>query len=94
MRRIFFLICICYSISTLSQSLQHPTIFAKASERTAILKLIEEFDWAKSMELHLHKEVDDKLKLHQKNQQKFYKKFLSLQKIVGNIPSFRRIRLQ
>ena len=74
MRRIFFLICICYSISTLSQSLQHPTIFAKASERTTILKLIEEFDWAKSMELHLHKEVDDKLKLHQKKPTKVLQK--------------------
>ena len=61
MRRILFLICVCVTLITSSQSLQHPTIFVTDDERADILQLIEEYDWAKSIKLHLHKEVDAKL---------------------------------
>lgn len=74
MKKTILFIVVCFALKTTSQSLQHPIIFANASERGAILKLIEEHDWAKSVKLQLHKEVDSKLKTHQKNPTKILQK--------------------
>ena len=50
-----------------SQSLQHPVIFATAEERGDILNLIENYDWAQSINAQLHKQVDFYLNRHKNN---------------------------
>jgi hypothetical protein len=78
MKRLIILYFLYSAINTFSQSLQHPTIFVTQSERASILQLIEDFDWAKSIKIQLHKEVDSILKIHQNNPRE----------ILKNIPPF------
>ncbi|KPM30497.1 Hypothetical protein I595_3318 [Croceitalea dokdonensis DOKDO 023] len=47
-----------------AQSLQHPIIYTTAGERQALLKTIENNQWAQGMVDELHQHVDPKLKSH------------------------------
>lgn len=61
------LVFICSSQLGVSQSLKHPVIWVTQDEKQHILKLIEEYDWAKSMLNDLHDAVDKKVDVHQNN---------------------------
>lgn len=50
-----------------SQSMSHPVIWATAEERPRVLKLIEEYEWARSLSDGLHQIVDEKVRLHEYN---------------------------
>lgn len=61
------LVFILSSQFSVSQSIKHPVIWVTQDEKPHILKLIEEYDWAKSMLNDLHDAVDKKVDAHQNN---------------------------
>lgn len=73
LKKTLFVLFLCKMMLLSAQSLQHPIIYTKANERPKILKLIKDYDWAKSIKLQLHVWVDSKLKIHQENPYKILK---------------------
>ena len=73
LKKILLFLFLCKVILGSAQSLQHPIIYTTNNERTEILKLIENYDWAQSIKSQLHVWVDAKLKAHQENPYKIIK---------------------
>lgn len=67
MKKILLLLSACFAMSLYAQSLKHPVIYATSQERQHILDLIQNYDWAKKIEIALHAEVDFKLRAYKNN---------------------------
>ena len=60
-------ICLLTVSFSFGQSLAHPVIYSTPQERPALLNKIKKYSWAADIVQQLHQNVDDKLKLHQKD---------------------------
>jgi hypothetical protein len=67
MKKIFLCLYLLCSVVLSAQTLEHPTIWVKASERAAILDKIDKYFWAKSIVTQLQNNVDSKMATHQTN---------------------------
>lgn len=64
---VFLVLFMAVSFKIVAQTLQHPTIYATAADRSRIIDLINTQTWAKSIETQLKANVDAKLTTHQTN---------------------------
>ncbi len=66
--------CLSFVLATAySATTQHPNIFVTQDARDGILELIEENEWAESMVLQLHQNVDESVDEHLKNPAALFK---------------------